>query len=635
MTAARADTGLPVHACRQQILAAYDQHRTLIIQGETGSGKTTQIPRFLLEHRRAQGAPVHRSRVAVTQPRRVAAMSLAARVALEMGAELGGEVGYSVRFDDRSGPATAIKFVTDGMLLREVLGDPVLSRYDTIILDEAHERTLRTDILFGLLRRLQQTRRPTLKLVVMSATLDAHKLLAFFPGSRLLTVPGRQFPVRMHYTAEPQQDYLDAAVLAIFQLHASKPPGDLLVFLTGQDEIEAVQRILLEHGGGCPPGTPRMLVCPLYAALPPHQQLAVFAVTPAGCRKIVLATNVAETSITIPGIRYVVDPGFAKSRQYSARTGMESLTVLPVSKAASRQRAGRAGREAPGECFRLYREEAFRALDDDTVPEILRTSLASVILLMKAAGVADVLAFEYLDAPAPEALARGLEELLALGALARATGALTDAGRLMAECPLLPQHARVLLEAARLGCVEEVLTVLAMLSADAIFVSSSEELDRATAAKRSFRHPSGDHMTLLAVYNAHAAAVTPQAAAHWCRDNLIDARAMRTAGAVRAQLADFCRAHGLPTAGCAQDPALVLQAFAAGHFMQAAFRLPDGTFRTVVGRQAVHIHPSSVLHGTRPDCVIYHELTLTSKCYLRSVSQAEPAWLAQYARGRA
>lgn len=412
---------------RDQIIEQFKATNVVIILGETGSGKTTrtiilimwrpiihlyvEIPQYVYQHLMANGRCGTRDLIAVTQPRRVAAMSLAKRVSDEMGTKLGGLVGYNVRFDEMTSAETRIKFVTDGMLLRELISDQKLSRYSTVILDEAHERTLRTDILFGVVKQLLTSRNSPnsthpLKVIVMSATLNPTKFLDFFPGSHLYRVPGRQYPVRLFYTAEPQRDYLDAAVLSIFQIHLERREGDILAFLTGQEEIEAVQRILEENSPSCPAGSLKMKVCPIYASLPSSQQMAVFVPAPKGVRKVILATNIAETSITIPGIRYVIDPGCVKMRLFTPRTGMETLSVKPVSKASARQRCGRAGRQQEGECYRLFTEETFKTLEDDTPPEILRTNLANVILVMKASGIHDVIGFDYLDSPSLESRKR-------------------------------------------------------------------------------------------------------------------------------------------------------------------------------------------------------------------------------------
>lgn len=618
---------LPVTKHREEILKLYEKHRVLLVIGETGSGKTTQIPKFIYEHyQQRRGSPLQT--IAITQPRRVAAMALAKRVAEEMHGNVGDLVGYCVRFEEASSPKTRIKFLTDGMLLREVISDPELKNYSTIILDEAHERTLRTDILFGIVKRLLN-QRSDLRLVIMSATLNAEKFLDFFENiAYLYRVPGRQFPVRLFYTIEPQQDYLDALVLSIFQIHVESSPGDILAFLTGQEEIEAVRRILEEYSSACPSSAPKMSILPIYASLPAAQQMAVFVPTLPGNRKIILATNIAETSLTIPGIRYVIDTGMVKMRLFSPRSGMETLTVHPISKSAARQRCGRAGREQPGECYRLFTEDAFRQLEEETPPEILRTSLSNVILLMKASGIDDVIDFEYLDAPSLDALKRGLTELLYLKALDVTTGQLTMDGRLMAQCPLIPILARVLLESIKLKCSDDVITILAMLSAENIFHVPVNEREAATMAKRAFLHKSGDHLSLLAVYRAYLVA---KGDARWCRDNFLDIRGLRMATDIRNQLVQFCERHNLPVIS-AIDPDNILKAFAAGFFLQCAYRQKDNTFRTMMGRQTVYIHPSSILHGQRPDCIIYHELTLTTKCYIRTVSIVQPSWVANYSK---
>lgn len=336
---------LPIAKARGQLMEEMGKHRAVVLVGETGSGKTTQIPQFLLESGLAEGGAI-----ACTQPRRVAALAVARRVAQEMGAEVGGLVGYSVRFEDKTSGDTRIKYLTDGMLLREVLRDPRLGRYKVVIVDEAHERTVATDVLFGLLKGVMAERPSDFRLIVMSATLDAAAFLQYFKGARAIYVQGRQFPVQLMYTPQPEDDYLDAALTAVMQIHFDERPGDVLVFLTGQEEIESMERLLaarregIAEGGGT-----TLLVAPIYAAMPREQQMRVFEPTPEGARKVVLATNIAETSLTIPGIRYVVDTGFVKARNYSAKLGADSLQVVPISQAQARQRSGRAGREGPGD----------------------------------------------------------------------------------------------------------------------------------------------------------------------------------------------------------------------------------------------------------------------------------------------
>ena len=414
---------LPVWSARDRLLEAVKSSPVLIVVGETGSGKTTQIPQFLLDAGIAGKSGV----VACTQPRRVAAVTVAQRVAQERGCELGGEVGYTVRFDDCTTPATRLKYCTDGMLLREALLDPLLRRYRAIILDEAHERTVATDVLLGLLKKARAARGGDFRIVVMSATLDAAGFRDYFPGSAAAYVEGRQHPVQILYAAQPLEMYLDAAITAALQVHCDEPAGDVLVFLTGQDEIESAETLIRERGETLPPDAsrPELEVVPMYAALPPEAQMRAFAPAAPGTRKVVLSTNIAETSITIPGVRYVIDTGYVKARAYNARLGADCLEVVPVSQAQARQRSGRAGREAPGKCFRLYTEAAFSQLAPVTEPEIQRANLASVVLQLKALGVEDPLSFDFMAPPPAAAMLRALELLFALGAL-NPKGQLTD-----------------------------------------------------------------------------------------------------------------------------------------------------------------------------------------------------------------
>eukprot|EP00210_Caulerpa_lentillifera_P007410 g7081.t1 len=444
---------LPIWSAKKKFVSILNTHQTTILVGETGSGKTTQIPQFICE----AGYTRNRGKIACTQPRRVAAMSVARRVAEEMDVVLGEEVGYSIRFEECSSNRTIIKFLTDGMLLREAMSDPLLEKYSVIILDEAHERTLATDVLFGLIKEVVKSR-PDLKLVVMSATLESEKFQDYFLDAPLMNIPGRLHPVEIFYTTTPEKDYLEAAVKHVVKIHTYEGPGDILLFLTGEEEIEeACKRITneLAHSEKKKPGPVKVL--PLYSTLPPKQQQRIFEPPPdkvpgAGPpRKIVVSTNIAETSLTIDGIVYVIDPGFAKQKLYNPRARVESLLVSPISKASALQRAGRAGRTQPGKCYRLYTEQSFKDdLQDQTHPEILRSNLGSVVLQLKKLGIDDLVHFDFMDPPAPETLMRALELLNYLGAIDD-DGNLTKVGNVMSEFPLDPQLAKMVVASAALG----------------------------------------------------------------------------------------------------------------------------------------------------------------------------------------
>ena len=396
---------LPIYKFRDDIIQAVRDFQVVIVVGETGSGKTTQIPQYMHEAGFSKTG-----RIGCTQPRRVAAMSVAARVAQEMDVKLGHEVGYAIRFEDCTSDKTVLKYMTDGMLLREFLGEPDLASYSVMMIDEAHERTLHTDVLFGLIKDIALFR-PDIKLLISSATLDAEKFSEYFNSAPIFRIPGRRFPVDIMYTKAPEADYLDASVVTVLQTHVTCPPGDILVFYTGQEEIETAEEILKQRTRGAGSKIGEMLICPIYANLPSDLQAKIFEPTPPGSRKVVLATNIAETSLTIDGIKYVVDPGFCKQKSYNPRTGMESLIVTPVSKAAALQRAGRAGRTSAGMCFRLYTAWSYaHELDDSTVPEIQRTNLGNVVLMLKSLGINDLLNFDFMDPPPAETLLRALEQ---------------------------------------------------------------------------------------------------------------------------------------------------------------------------------------------------------------------------------
>jgi ATP-dependent RNA helicase DDX35 len=467
---------LPIYSNRLHILYLLEQYRTVIIVGETGCGKSTQVPQYLFEAGWADGGRL----VACTQPRRVAAQALAARVAEEMGVDLGKECGYTIRFDNKADPErTRVKFMTDGILLREMMGDPLLSRYSVIMVDEAHERSIYTDVVIGLLKKIQR-RRKDLRVIVSSATLDADAFKTFFLGDKPQEQPpfpdgtlgrvavmsmeaGRMYPVDVHYLSDPTQDYLKSCLETVLQIHAKEPEGDILVFLTGADEVLSLCQTIGELGGKGWQGL-TLTATPLFGALAVERQLEAFAQGDSKTRKVVVATNIAETSVTIPGIVYVIDSMFVKMRSYNAKLGIDMLTVMPVSRAAATQRSGRAGRVRAGKCYRLCTESVYREhLLDMTLPEMQRAELTSVVLQLKALGIDDILHFDFPSPPPALTLARALEVLFAIGALDDDAKLAEPLGMQMAEFPLEPMLAKLLLSSGAAGCSEEALTIAVCL----------------------------------------------------------------------------------------------------------------------------------------------------------------------------
>ena len=618
---------LPIYQFRDDLLKAINDYQVLIIVGETGSGKTTQIPQYLHE----AGYTNNGMKVGCTQPRRVAAMSVAARVAEEMGKKLGNEVGYSIRFEDLTGDKTVLKYMTDGMLLREFLTEPDLGAYSALMIDEAHERTLHTDILFGLVKDIARFR-PELKLLISSATMDAQKFAKYFDNAPIFNIPGRRYPVDIHYTPQPEANYLAAAVTTVFQIHITQGRGDILVFLTGQEEIEAAEMNLQETARKLGTKVPEMIICPVYAALPSDLQAKIFEPTPPKARKVVLATNIAETSLTIDNIVYVIDPGFVKEQSYNARTNVESLVVTPCSRASAQQRAGRAGRTSAGKCFRLYTKFSYQSeLEESTTPEIQRTNLNSVVLLLKSLGINDLIAFDFMDPPSAETLIRALENLYALGAL-NDKGELTKMGRQMAEFPTDPMLARAILAASKNGCVEEVLSIIAMLGeSSALFYRPKDKKLLADSARNRFTvKEGGDHLTLLNIWNQW---VDSDFSYVWARENYLQQRSLTRARDVRDQLSNLCDRVEVTITSCgANDIPAIGKALTAGFFPNAA-RLQRGgdSYRTVKNGMSVYLHPSSTLMEDRPRWVCYYELVLTSKEYMRGNLPIQPEWLVEAA----
>ncbi|XP_065065163.1 ATP-dependent RNA helicase DHX33-like [Rhopilema esculentum] len=616
---------LPIYFGKKQLISEVQRNENVIIMSETGSGKTTQVPQYLFEAGFANSGVI-----GCTQPRRVAAISIADRVAKEMGVSLGSLVGFTVRFEEHSGPRTKIKYMTDGILLREAIADPLLKKYSIIILDEAHERTIHTDVLFGVVKQAQKLRKENkinkLKIIIMSATLEAEHFAQYFNNAKVLYVEGRRHPIRMMYAVDQQTDYIHSALVSTLQIHQQHGFGDdILVFLTGQEEIESLSKLLIDCSSQLDQNFQKITVCPLFAALPPALQMKVFEKTKPGHRKIILATNIAETSITIPGVKYVIDTGMVKVKGYNPQNGLDMLIREPVSKAQARQRAGRAGRECPGICYRLYTEDSFKALAQSSVPEIKRSNLSSVVLNLLAMGISDLSSFDFMDPPSTMAIQNAIEELVLLGAVESAqTEKLTETGKIMANFPLDPKFAKCILTARGEGCTEEMLTIVAVLSVESITYSPSDKRDEVNRVRQKFLSSEGDHVSLLNIFKAHKHV---KGNPDWCMEHFINTRAMKTVHNIRSQLRELCQRLDIQLTSCGKDFTKLRRSLAAGLFTCCAELQRDGTYQTVVQKQPVSIHPSSALFRCKAAYVVYTELVKTSKCYMRNLSVVDPQWL--------
>lgn len=555
-------------------------------------------------------------------------MSVAARVAKEYGCKVGHEVGYNIRFEDCTTDRTIIEYMTDGMLLRSFLNEPDMASYSVMMVDEAHERTLHTDVLFGLVKDVARFRQD-LKLIISSATLDAEKFSEYFDNAPIFNVPGRRYPVAIHYTKAPEANYLDACVMTVLQIHLTQGPGDVLVFFTGQQEIEEAMDLLSLKTRGMGTQMGELLVLPIYANLPTDMQAKIFEATPPGARKVVLATNIAETSITINNIVFVIDPGFCKQNSFNPRTGMESLIVVPCSKASANQRAGRAGRVKPGKCFRLFTKWSYEhELDDDNAPEIQRSNLGHVVLMLKSIGIDDLLHFDFMDPPPPETLIKALEQLYALSAL-NDQGDLTKLGRRMAEFPMDPQQSKSLIQADKYKCVDEVVTICSMLGVDgAIFYRPKDKGLHADNARKNFHKPGGDHMTMLHVYKQWE---ETGFSLNWCMENYLQNRSLKRARDIREQLVDMLEKVEIEHSSNVNDVDGQRKAILSGFFYNTARLRKDGSYVTVKHPHTVEIHPTSSLFGQQPKLVCYHELVLTTKEFMRGCIEVKPEWLLEVA----
>ncbi|TVU02741.1 hypothetical protein EJB05_51739 [Eragrostis curvula] len=528
---------------------------------------------------------------------------VASRVAEEAGVKLGEE------------GITMIKFLTDGVLIREMMEDPLLTKYSVIMVDEAHERSISTDMLLGLLKKIQR-RRPELRLIISSATIEARSMSTFFnirrrnsllgssddmpdPEPAILSVEGKGYTVEIHYVEEPVSDYLQAAVNTVLLIHEKEPPGDILVFLTGQDDIDTAVKLLNEEIQHLGRHYFDLLILPLYSGLPRTDQDLIFTPTSKGKRKVVISTNIAETSLTLEGVVYVVDSGFSKQKCYNPVSDIESLVVAPISKASARQRAGRAGRVRPGKCFRLYTEEYYlNEMQAEGIPEMQRSNLVSCVIQLKALGIDNILGFDWPASPSPEAMIRALEVLYSLGILDEDAKLTVPIGFQVAEIPLDPMISKMLLSANDFGCSDEILTIASFLSVQSVWVSVRGVKKEFDEAKLRF-----------------AAA----------EKKVID---------IRGQLLRLMKGFGIPLKSCEGDMKAVRKAIIAGSFANACHLeeySQNGMYKTTRTSQEVYIHPSSVLFRVNPKWVVYQSLVSTDKHYMRNVIAIEPSWLTEAA----
>lgn len=594
---------LPVAKVRSEFLRLVEHNQVVVVVGETGSGKTTQLPQYLCD--------AGYTKVACTQPRRLAATSVAERVAVERNVRLGQQVGYNVRFDNRSSDRTDILFLTDGMMLKEFLKDPLLTDFKCIMIDEAHERSVSTDILLGILRDVIRSRKD-LRIVVASATIESEKFVAFFDQCPVFRISGRTFPVDVNFVGDPVGDYVEAAASMALQVHLDEPlPGDILIFMPGQDDIERCTELLeaglsvLNAEAGLDGKVRGLIVLPVYSSLPIEQQRLIYQRTPEGTRKVVIATNIAETSITVDGIVYVIDTGLCKQKLFHPKTRLESLDLVPISRASAEQRKGRAGRTQAGKCIRLYTKFMYEnELEKEPVPEMLRSSLTAIMLNLKALGIHNPLAFDFLDAPSADAVVEALEELHALGAVTN-KGSLSKTGRRMAELPVDPALARCLIASLDepFRCAKEMVIVASMLSLqNSVFITPKDKRDAAMSARRRFfTSPNCSDITgyvrLFLEWEARGGGSQAGGALQWCRSNFVSSNVMQRARDVRAQLANAMALlnvdgeDALPGrddlfqgGDLVKADELLSKCFAVGYFQNSAKLAPDGLSYQVLTR---------------------------------------------------
>jgi len=627
---------LPITSMRDDIIRAVREHQVVVVSGDTGSGKSTQLPKMCLEAGRGIAG-----KIGCTQPRRIAAATISRRIAEELGEKLGKSVGYKIRFRDRTPRSAYIKVMTDGILLAETRGDPGLHEYDTLIVDEAHERSLNIDFILGILRTLIP-RRPELRVIITSATLDTRKFSEAFGNAPVIEIKGRLYPVETVYRpqesvpgGESEVTWVDTAVEAVEEIYRKKRPGDILVFMpTERDVLETCERL----SGRNFPGTS---VLPLYARLPASQQGRVYSVKG---RKIVVATNVAETSLTIPGITYVIDTGLARIARYLPRTRTNSLPVSPISRSSADQRKGRCGRVRDGICIRLYSEEDYESRPEFTPPEILRSNLAEVLLRMVDLKLGDPHTFPFIDPPNPRSIKDGFDILEELGAVERRGGRvlLTERGRVMARMPLDPRISRMMLEAAREGCVKEVAVIAAALSIQDPRERPADKTFQADQIHGTFRDPESDFLTLLNIWDRFhkewKALKTQNRIRKFCKAHFLSFSRMREWIDTHDQIMDIFREHAVmknsppPPADPASRYAGIHRSVLAGFLSNIALLKDKNIYRAARGRE-VMVFPGSTLFNKKAPWIVAAEMVKTSRLFARTAAKIDPGWLESLGEG--
>lgn len=611
---------LPVFSVRNEFLKCVRDNQVVIVVGETGSGKTTQLAQYLYEDGFAKNG-----KIGCTQPRRIAAMSVAKRVSVEFGCQLGDEVGYSIRFEDFTSEKTIIKYMTDGVLLRECLTSQHLDDYNVIIIDEAHERSLNTDVLLGLLRRIVEIRRD-IRIIITSATMNSEKFSNFFGNAAIFDIPGRTFPVKIMFSRSPSEDYVEAAVKQALVIHLSHPPGDILIFMTGQEDVDATCRLIENKCNELDEDIPKVLTLPLYSQLQASEQTKVFKPAPEGVRKIIVSTNIAETSLTIDGILYVIDAGYCKLKVYNPKIGMDALQITPISQASANQRSGRAGRTGPGIAYRMYTESAYKnEMFVSGLPEIQRTNLSNVVLLLKSLKVKNILDFDFLDKPPHDTLLSSMYQLWMIDALDE-EGELTENGKKLVQFPLEPTLAKLLVTSSTMKCSDEMTTIISMLSVPNIFIRPRERAEESDSCREKFLVAESDHLTLLQVYLDWKSNGMRD---KWCAKNFINDKSMKKAKEVRDQLIDLLETSKLSLKSIGQDWDIIRKCICKTYFYQTAKLKGLSEYTDMRSGTPCYIHPTSSLFGRgfTPEYVVYHELVMTSKEYMKYSTTANPKWL--------